>query len=489
MQYTDHPDYPLYADIIKRILDSGYPLKDDLQPNHSLTPLPILEEKYFLPIHNENSHLIGQKRNQLTVLGFLKPESNASGQLRLACECACGSFCSSSAKSFKRHKENSFLSCSKCKIKIDSFALEFLRLTNKVPSDEVIKSILNFHDGSEIMNFIRVSYDSDQIDDKRKRKAEVIGSLSIEDLKNLLLPNSDLNQKFFKLSDDGNSLIKPPSTNPLFGCSKKASECLDLGAIPNLPANLKTAPSKKIFKLRVIGILANGKPLRTRNITYVCQCDCGWHSNISHENLKSDRLPACGHCDAVMKMTITAERLRGNIISHQEAWELLGENTKIVAAQIEDLKSIKTNAYNTPRKVYERETSFEKFQVLFDKRYGLVSTIAKSRRLRTENSYYQLACKCDCGNECVFPYDMLKYTKDPSFLACSSCASIIQSTLHMNITVQRTSKFNEHWKAYLTYHGVSTDLNFIDVFNQYLKLKQQDPTVTFKQKIHELIRL
>lgn len=485
MKLNDHPNYAQYKDEIKQILAITQSEPYEHKSNASPLPPSLLQEKFFTKNHQNNQHLIGLKRDRVTILGFLKPEINNSDSVKFACQCNCGLYCSISLKRAHQKNEETLVSCQKCLDTISKFNKAFIKKTGEALSHEAINAIVFPELELEVPTLMR-PIDINEVSKVREQKIQALAEYSTDDLKWLLLPNNKLNDKFFILSKEDNKVYKRDGLKNLSACSLEPVKMINLWDDQDIPRTFKQSMHKKIFRLTVIGITTNDKEYNTRNLTYVCKCDCGLYTSKSHANLKPQDLPACGRCEAVNKMLVRKERfINNNIITTEQAWQLLGQNTQIVPSQIEDLKAIKNNSYETPRKVYEKDSSFSKFQEVFDKRFGLVTAIAKSRRLRTKDSYYQIACKCDCGNECVFSFNTLRNLEDPHFLACSACTTIIQSATNINI-FGRTERFTQKWNEFLEYREIKDKLSFVEVYQHFLKVRYQNPNIIFSYYLTKL---
>lgn len=485
MQFSDHPDYPKYKEVINKILIDGFTISK-MPERHSFEVCPhLLAEEHYQNIHIDLMKYIGQRKKGLTVLGFLKPENVNSSKSIFVYKCACNQYFQSKVSGFINSKKDSILCCSDCHDKLNGFRNEFKRQTGLFISNEVSMSIFGIHDGSEITNFVN-GYET-FISKPIVNEELILNNQPIEVLQKLLDFNPDLDKKYFDTCPNTNDVIYLAKNQKIQNSNVKPLAILNLSLLSNVPHHLKVAKGQRIFRLTVLGIYQNYKPLKMRNVSYVCQCACGYYVNITHENLKTSSLPSCGRCDMVAKAVILKKHQIGEDITIKEAYEILNQDVSEVPAQITQLKTIKINSFSFEKKVYEPESSSLSYSKHFGKRYGLVTVKAKSRRFKEGNIKTPFVCVCVCGKDCVIAFDHIAHDK---FNSCSNCASMIQTLMGANILYSIKQKsLDNHWIKFLKYHEVKTlDLDFYSVFKKWIELSQRNLSLDFKTTILHIIK-
>lgn len=489
MEYIDHPEYPKYKDMIKAILKVDYPISKEIKGNIFSKCPPLLEDQFYKSTHHSFKGIIGQKYRKLTALGFLKQNNMSSSKLEVIYKCDCQRYMVAKPTLFKNITDKTVLCCSYCSAKIESFNIEFNKRHGYYLDSAIVRSIGGIHDGSELINFISGP------SPKNKRyianEGLLLGDQSIKTLTALMRDNNPiLNSEFYRHScEDGrvnyivrnhtlaNTFITPPTT-------------LDLYLLTYVPHQLKEAIGKRIFRLTVFGIYQNFKPLKMSNITYVCKCDCGYYTNIAHSNLKTTDLPCCPRCFQIVKAFISIMRKTDQTIEPKEAFQCLGFDTSFVPAQIEDLKTIKTNSYNFKKKVYEPETTSLNYQKYIGHRLGFTTVISKSKKINDGTRRTPFICECICGSDCVVSFELIHRYKHNLYIGCSACATHLQSVTGIAITLgSHKNSVAAKWQEFIRYKGLSTTkVDLYSMYKKWLELKSHNPQLILETAITQIIK-
>lgn len=488
MQYTDHPEYPKYKDMIDSILADGYPLTKEVSGNVFDTCPQLLEERFFKAIHHPYKELIGQKKHKLTALGFVKQKNISSSKAEMIYQCDCQRYMTAKPTMFEKD-HNAVLCCPYCNAMAESFNTEFHKRHGHYLNSEVVRSISGLHIGSELTEFVA----SARI--KRERQLSDEGLLlSEQNIKTLTAlihnDNPNLNRLFFKAPTDQAEIVYIARNHSLRNAFRKPKDILDLTLLTDVPHQLKEAAGKRIFRLTVLGIYQNFKPLKMSNISYVCQCDCGCYTNVTHSALKADHLPICSRCYQVVQAFQNLMKKNDQEFTDKEALEAFGFDTSLAPAQIEDLKTIKTNAYDFKKKVYEPETTSQSYHINIGKRFGFATVTSKSRQFNDGTKRTPYVCECICGRDCIVSYEQVYRQRDNLYIACSACASTVQKVLGFTMALGQPKSFvDKQWVKFLEFNGISArNVDLYSTYKKWLELKAENPALILEDTITQIVK-
>ena len=490
MQYTDHPDYPQYANIITELLNTELPIVSEQFRFTSKTQPPLIRDQLVLEKeYPKETPWIGKQYRNLKVLGILKIHTKQKQQKRFVCQCDCGNYHTIPTK-YVHLTQNRYGSCEECMQRINSFEKAFAGRTQKFLSKEVIMSIYGYYNGVPFDNFIRHEVNKQEVEELNKLP---IRTASMDELKALLSPKSDPEHKYFILTHDGNGLINTKSCKIIQNLSLTPFESFKTDR--KLPRFLSNNLGKRIFKLTIIDfnlIDASKRDIDTKNnIVYNCKCDCGYHTQIQHKHLQNIAAPICPRCEVVANEIIRRELVNSQKqILPLEAWKILGLDTSKIEDEKVAVLVSKFNSFSHERTPNEPATSFEKYQRLIGLRFGLVTVTNKSKKLEKDEIGYKVVCKCDCGNECVHPFLLFSNPRIPPYLACDTCTQEINKVVSpiSKKAVGKTANDKERaWKEYLTYKNFPQTISFLKVYGKFLELKQVDPELTLDDAILEIL--
>lgn len=494
-RHTDHPDYPLYKDKIEALLKEGFPLKQKVDPNHYTTQPPILQPHQFSPVERLNKGVIGSKKGFLTVIGFKSEGVISLKQNLLVCKCSCGAYCLVKYKTFDNSA--ALLACSECCKTYNGFSNQFAYLHGVNLDNKAICSIFGC-DNVDVDILIRSKADLHNSIPKPFEK------YSLDELKALTSQYNAFSIEIFKLAEDKNHLISPKSKGEsskfIQNCYVQRPELLDIEEVPDEMHNRNISQfiGARINRFQVVGVVKteNGyEDYTQQKAKLALRCDCGMYSTYYFHTVHRDnqKIICCPRCNYIAQEVMRREFTNtGKHITVLDAWKILGFTPPKPNKQFTPLNTDLRNSYFFERRRFDKEEVWERDSRHFGERYGFVVITDKARRRDETKGCHYVVANCDCGQECVFPYEDLMNTMNRKILACSKCAYEINQTLHKGNNIMSignpTSIFMKRWRTYLNYFNYPNNIEFTPIWKAYLLLKQKNPNLPpFKNVANKLI--
>lgn len=169
---------------------------------------------------------------------------------------------------------------------------------------------------------------------------------------------------------------------------------------------LKDLTGKRFGKLTVIERGEDREYGNQKVITWNCRCDCGNVINTIGNNLKRGLSNACGYCrnytdltgQRFGKLTVIEKCKREKIYGDNKyiAWKCRCDCGNVVEVIGEALKSGNTTSCGCKKEEYYKEKIID----LTGKRFGMLTVIGKSDKVKQYKNQKLILwkCRCDCGN-------------------------------------------------------------------------------------------